>query len=196
MMSSSIADTRERILEAAWTLLEEGSGQGVRMADVAKQAGISRQAVYLHFPSRADLLIATTRHIDTVKDVEGRLADSRAAARGLDRLDAVIAAWGNYIPEVHGVCSALMAMRDSDAAAAAAWDDRMAALRDGCAAAVRDLAADGCLRSEFEAEEATDLLWTLMSVRNWEHLTVDCGWSQARYVDAVTMMARRVLCDP
>jgi AcrR family transcriptional regulator len=192
-MSSSVPDTRERILTAAWILLEESGGQGVRMADVAKKAGLSRQAVYLHFPSRADLLIATTRHIDAVKNVDARLAASRDAASGVARLDAVIAAWGNYIPEVHGVCSALLAMRDSDTAAAAAWDDRMRALREGCAAAVRDLAADGTLSPELDQEEATDLLWTLLSVRNWEHLTEDRGWSQERYVAAMIMMARRIL---
>ncbi|MBT7717936.1 MAG: helix-turn-helix transcriptional regulator, partial [Halieaceae bacterium] len=27
------------------------------MSDIAKQTGISRQAVYLHFPTRAELLI-------------------------------------------------------------------------------------------------------------------------------------------
>ena len=194
-MSSTQTDTRERILTAAWTLLEEGGGRGVRMADVAKQAGVSRQAVYLHFPSRAELLVATTRHIDAVKDIDGRLADSRAAAGGLARLNAVIAAWGNYIPEVHGVCTALLAMRDSDPAAQAAWDDRMAALREGCAAAVRDLAGDGGLRPGLDEGEATDLLWTLLSVRNWEHLTQECGWSQERYVAAMQDMARRVLCE-
>ena len=48
------------------------------MSDVAKQAGISRQAVYLHFPSRAELLIATTRYIDQVKDIDGQLAQVAA----------------------------------------------------------------------------------------------------------------------
>lgn len=194
-MSSAVPDTRVRILTAAWTLLEEGGGRGVRMVDVARQAGVSRQAVYLHFPSRAELLIATTRYIDEVKDVEGRLAECRAAVGGRARMEAFIRAWCGYIPEVHGVCGALLAMRDSDAEAAAAWDDRMAALREGCAAVVHDLAADGDLRHELDAEEATDLLWTLVSVRNWEHLTGDRGWSQERYVSAMQMMAQRVLCE-
>jgi hypothetical protein len=51
------------------------------------------------------------------------------------------------------------------------------------------------LRPGLDADEATDLLWTLLSVRNWEHLTRDRGWSQDRYVAAMMMMARRVLCD-
>lgn len=192
-MSSERTDTRTRILDAAWGLLEESDGKGVRMADVARRAGISRQAVYLHFPSRADLLIATTRHIDVEKDVDGRLAASRQATDGLARLDAFVAAWGNYIPEVHAVCRALLAMRDTDAEAAAAWDDRMAALRDGCAAAVRDLSEGHALRQDLEPEVATDLLWALLSVRTWEQLVTECGWPQRRYIAAMQDLARRAL---
>ena len=77
-MSNEAFTTRERILEGAWTLLLDNRPSAVRMSDVAKQAGISRQAVYLHFPSRAELLIATTHYIDKVKDIDGRLAQSRS----------------------------------------------------------------------------------------------------------------------
>ena len=69
-MSSEGPDTRTRILNAAWSLLESGRGAGVRMSDIAKEAGISRQALYLHFPNRADLLVATTQHVDAVKDID------------------------------------------------------------------------------------------------------------------------------
>ncbi|MEO1505580.1 MAG: helix-turn-helix domain-containing protein, partial [Pseudomonadota bacterium] len=85
-MSSAESDTRTRILQAAWRLLEEGAA-GVRMSDIAKAAGVSRQAVYLHFPTRAKLLIDTTRYVDEVKNIDDRLAASRAAT-GIDRLDA------------------------------------------------------------------------------------------------------------
>ena len=194
-MSSPNPDTRTRILRSAWKLLEGASGQGVRMADIAKEAGISRQAVYLHFPKRSELLIATTRHIDEVLDVDARLAASRGAATGPARLDAFIEAWGNYIPEIHGIAKALLAMKDTDAAAAAAWSDRMQAVRQGCEAAVQALKADGVLASEYAPKQATDILWTLLSVRNWEQLTQECGWSQNRYVETMQMVARRVLLD-
>ena len=191
-MSSAPENTRTRILNAAWTLLESGEAK-TRMSDFAKGAGISRQALYLHFPSRAELLIAVTRHVDAVKGIDDRLAASRAATTGRDRLDAFVAAWGNYIPEIHGVGRALMAMQDSDPEAAAAWDGRMQAVRAGCAAAVAALQADGDLTPDLTPEQATDLLWTLLSVRGWEQLVRTCGWPQARYVAVMTRTARRSL---
>ncbi len=190
-------DTKERILATAWRLLEvedsPDASHAVRMADIAEAAGISRQALYLHFPGRAELLIAVTRYIDDVKDVDARLEPSRTAKTGVERLDAYIDAWGNYIPEIYGVGRALMAMALNDDAAAAAWDDRMQAVRHGCEAAVRDLNRDGALASGLSPDQATDLLWTLLSVRNWEQLTQDCGWPQKRYIETIKDMAAKML---
>ena len=191
-MSRSSSDTRARILDCTWTLLESGDKK-VRMSDIAKASGISRQALYLHFPTRAELLVATTRHIDSVKNVDARLAASRAATSGHERLVSFIGAWGGYIPEIYGMSVALRAMRANDAEAAAAWDDRMQAVRHGCAAAVRALAADRMLRPDLNEKVATDLLWTLLSVENWEHLVRDCGWSQTDYERQIERLAEAAL---
>lgn len=194
-MSSEKTPTRDRILKAAVARLEAGDGGSARMSDIAKAAGISRQALYLHFPTRAELLVAATRHLDAVHDIDGRLVASRTAERGTERLAAWVAAWGGYIPEIHGVARALIAMKDTDAEAGAAWTDRMEAMREGCRAAVAALAADGALAPGSEAE-ATDLLWTLLSVQTWEHLRLDCGWSQEAYLAAMQRLATAALVTP
>lgn len=189
---SSENPTRRKILDAAWKLLEAGQAPS-RMSDIARAAGISRQALYLHFPSRAELLVAVTRHVDAVKDVDGRLAESRAAASGEARLAAFVSAWGNYIPEIRGVSRALMAMQESDAEARAAWEGRMEAVRQGCAAAVAALARDGRLAEGLSQERATDLLWALLSVETWVRLCETCGWPQEDYISEMQRGARRIL---
>ena len=171
----------------------ESGDKKVRMTDIAKAVGISRQALYLHFPTRAELLIATTRHIDSVKNVDARLAESRAATSGRKRLASFIKAWGGYIPEIHGLSVALRSMRDNDAEAEAAWNDRMRAVRHGCAAAVAALAADKILRPDLNEEVATNLLWTLLSVENWERLVRDCGWSQEEYESQIKRLSEAAL---
>jgi AcrR family transcriptional regulator len=191
-MSRKNTDTRTRILEAALVLLEARSGGEVRMADIAKRAGISRQALYLHFGTRVELLIEVTRHLDRIKDLEARLAPSRAARTGPERLDAFIEFWGNYIPEIYAVAKALLAMSDSDEAAARAWNERMRDVRQGCEAAIDALVQDGLLSSALSRKEATDMLWTMLSVRHWEQLTIDCGWPQEKYIETQMSMARRL----
>ena len=192
-MSSHESDTRIRILKTTERILEQHGGRGVRMADIAKQAGISRQAVYLHFASRAELLEATTRFIDSELGLEERLAPSRAATSGRERLALYIEFWGNYIPEIYGVAKALLLALDTDEAAAAAWRDRMAAMRDGCQAAVDMLHADGDLADEWKPDTATDVLWTMLSIQNWEQLTTECGWSYQEYIERMKVITERTL---
>lgn len=192
-MSSPSLDTRSRILKSAWKLLEAKQGQGVRVSDIAKEAGVSRQAVYLHFPTRAELLSATTRYLDEIYKVDEALTASRNATSGPERLDAFIEWWGNYIPKIYGIAKALIAMQDTDEAAASAWKDRMQAVRHGCEAAVKAIKADGLLSPDHSPRQAVDILWTLLSVRNWEQLTKDCGWSQKKYIQTTAQIARQIL---
>ena len=191
-MSSDNPNTRNRILKAALKLLEASQGKGVRMTDIAKRAGITRQALYLHFSTRAELLIATTYYLDEVKGAEERLVVSRAAQTGIERLDAFIEAWGGYIPEIYGIAKALLAMKDTDEAAAKAWDERMQDMRQGCEAAIGALNGDNMLSPDHSPNQATDILWTMLSVRNWEQLTIECGWPQERYIETLKSLARRI----
>jgi AcrR family transcriptional regulator len=191
-MSSLNPDTRKRILQATADLLSEGGGAGVRMSDIAKRAGISRQAVYLHFANRADLLIATTFHVDELKRSDARLAPSRAAKTGRERLDAYIEAWAGYLPEIYPIGRALIDMSPTDEEARGAWAQRMQDMREGCEAAINALKRDGDLAPGMPASQATDLLWTLLLLPNWEHLTQICGWSQKQYLKHMTATARRL----
>ncbi|WP_299733573.1 TetR/AcrR family transcriptional regulator [uncultured Tateyamaria sp.] len=192
-MSSTSPDTPTRILQATLSLLEKTDAKLPTMSDIAKASGVSRQAVYLHFPSRTDVLVAATRYQDQTNDVNTALASSRSAQSGIERLDAFVTAWGNYIPRIYGVARAILAVVDTDAEAAEAWNMRMADMREGCAAAVQALVADGTLPPDTDPEQATDLLWTLLSVRTWENLTQTCGWDQACYLATVRGLALATL---
>ncbi len=189
-MSSDPRTTRDRILDAALQLLENKGEKPVRMSDIAKAAGLSRQAVYLNFPNRAELLIAATRHLDAREDVDARLAESRAATTGEARLALWVRAWGDYIPVIHGVSRALTAMAATDPDAAAAWGDRMSAVHQGCTAAVAALARDGRLAPDLTEKVAADLLFAILSVNTWEVLRLERGWSQADYLSEMERLAR------
>ncbi len=191
-MSSEKNETRRRILQASTELLEEGAGTGVRMADIAKRAGISRQAVYLHYGTRAELLEATTFYVDDIKESDARLAPSRAAKTGRERLEAYVGAWTNYIPDIYPIALALIAMGETDEEARAAWSRRMEDMREGCAAAIAALKRDGDLAAGYSQKEATDLLWMLLQVENRKKLVEGSGWSQAKYAKFIQATARRL----
>jgi AcrR family transcriptional regulator len=52
------AATRERVLAAAALLFQEGGYQGASVAAIARLAGISPAALYWHFDSKRDILLA------------------------------------------------------------------------------------------------------------------------------------------
>ena len=190
----SSEQTKTRILDTTWKLLEKRIEKN-RMSDIAKAVGISRQALYLHYPTCAELLIATTKHIDTVKKVNQRLELSRTAGSGIERLHFFIKAWGGYIPEIHGISVALRNMRKNDKAAAEAWDDRMQAVRHGCQAAVVAIAKDGKLKFDLSEQIATDILWTLLTIENWEKLVINCGWIQSAYEEKMIELAEIAILE-
>ena len=190
----SSEQTKTRILDTTWKLLEKRIEKN-RMSDIAKAVGISRQALYLHYPTRAELLIATTKHTDTVKKVNQRLELSRTAGSGIERLHFFIKAWGGYIPEIHGISVALRNMRKNDKAAAEAWDDRMQAVRHGCQAAVVAIAKDGKLKFDLSEQIATDILWTLLTIENWEKLVINCGWLQSAYEEKMIELAEIAILE-
>lgn len=55
------AATRERLLRAAADAFGERGYDGTRVADIAAAAGVSNGALYAHFGSKADLLVAALR---------------------------------------------------------------------------------------------------------------------------------------
>src|SRR3954471_15740014 len=56
--AEAAAATRERLLEAAWRHFSEEPFDGVRLADVAAEAGVSVQTLLAHFGSKEALFVA------------------------------------------------------------------------------------------------------------------------------------------
>ena len=194
-MSSEIKDTRTQILEATWYLMEKGQGQGVRMSDIAKAVGISRQAIYLHFSNRTELLIATTHYVDEVKGLQEKLNQLQSATSGTNLLTKAIDVWGNYIPEIYGIAKALLSTRETDEAADAAWNDVMGCLKEACQEIIDVLEKEGTLSTDMTKEESVEMLWTQLSIQNWEQLTRDSGWTTEQYVVAMKKILIRTFID-
>ena len=195
MSSNGEIDTKTRILEATWQLMEQRHGQGVSMSDIAQAAGISRQAVYLHFPSRTELMIATSNYVDEVKGLNERLNQFKAATTGIELLEACVDVWGNYIPEIYGLAKAMLMTRETDEATAAAWDGNMSCLRDVCRETIEALEREGILAPEWSRKEAIEMFWTMISINNWEQLTIECGWSTTQYIGWMKTLLKRTFVD-
>lgn len=82
-------ETRRALLDAAVECLVEHGFAGTTTLEVQKKAGVSRGALLHHFPSKAELLVATIAHL---AEMRGRDLKQRSAAlpTGPARIDAVL----------------------------------------------------------------------------------------------------------
>ncbi|AHY45991.1 Transcriptional regulator [Rubrobacter radiotolerans] len=196
-MTISGAETRSRILEAAWELVgERGSTNGVTVAEIAAAAGVSRQLVYFHFENRAGLLAAMARHHDVASGFAERVAacGELPPAKGLEEL---VRAWLGYIPEILPVARALEAAEISGEEGGAAWRDRMGSLWKVFRDAVGRVEKDGQLAEGWTVRTAADWVWARSHLDTWQHLVVECGWSSEDYEEqTVRSILAEVLSSP
>ncbi len=197
-MSSRRERTRGKILASAYRLLVERGYHGVGLEEVARDAGVSRQAVYLHFKSKADLLVATAQYGDEmVVGVPEITRPEREAKTALEAIDAGIAAYGAIEPQIYDVASTVYAARRSDEAAEAAWQDRMAFRRGNIRRAIERLRDEGLLAEGWTVEEAADFAWAIVSLHTYEYLVVERGWSVEQLVSRLQTAIKAVLArDP
>jgi len=173
--------------------MESQSGKGVRMSDIAKASKLSRQAIYLHFDNRTELLVATTEYVDQIKNVDQRIQPTLQAKSGQQRLERFIEFWGEHIPEIFGIAKALLDQLNTDEAAAAAWDNRMRMVRKQCDIIVHELKRDNVLLDDWTESVASDLLFATLSIQMWAQYTQTNGWSNSQYIERMKLNTARML---
>src|SRR5262245_56017676 len=110
------AETRARLLRAAADVFAQRGYDGTRVADIAAAAGVSNGALYAHFGSKAELLVAALR-------THGRQLLAELLAADPDRpIGEALLAIGRMLPRRRDACGYLIvealvaARRDQDVA--------------------------------------------------------------------------------
>jgi AcrR family transcriptional regulator len=186
-------NSRTQILEAALTLITRRGDANVTMAHVGRAAGVSRQAVYLNFADRADLMLALVRYADERRGLEGELDKIRTAPSGLAAVRALVALQARTNSEIWAIARAIDAVRRTDAEVENSWQDRLKSRLQGCRQIIARLANDGVLRKELKPAAAADILWTVTSLRTWEDLVLQRGWTPVQYEKRVYELLRIAL---
>jgi AcrR family transcriptional regulator len=187
------ADTRARILDAAWRRVRAHGTGAVSVKAIAQEAGVSRQLVYFHFRNRAGLLLAMARHHDRTSDFPRRIA----AARDLPpvpALEALLRAWCAYLPEMLPGARALEAALITGDEGGEVWVDRMNDLHAVYAQAIERVAEDGRLAPGWTVATAADWAWARVQPASWDHLVLRRGWSADDYAErtVTTLLAELV----
>jgi AcrR family transcriptional regulator len=193
-MNARSRRTREALLVATRELLTEGGFEAVTMAAVADRAGISRRGVYLHFPSRSEL----------VDELCGQIAQDAGLTASLDPVfqaaDPVTAlrAWaghlGTYVLRIAPVMRAADRVHqiDPDAARHRAKVQANQLLSGQILMAWLDHA--GLLAPPWTVDSAAEMLQALTTPDLPELLMVGHGWSLDRFQDHFAALLERTFC--
>ena len=194
-MSTGLPETRQSILDATWKLVVESRTASFSLSDVAKAAGVSRQAVYLHFGSRAGLLLALAQYVEDKLDIDGKLDATIEASSPLSRARRFISLTTRFAGETHEVALVMERERDRDPEVAAAFEERtqrrLALLQD----IFFHLELDGTLSPAWSVDHAADAIWACGSPTVYELMVVARKWSPAEFERYVLATFQMMLVD-
>jgi AcrR family transcriptional regulator len=174
--------TRDRILSAAWQVARERGSVQFTLAEVASRAGVSRQALYLHFNNRAGLLLEMARRIDHSSGFVGRVAATRRRP-ALPGFRQVLRLWYEHLGEILPVARALEAAAITADEGSTAYHDRMDAWRETLRISIAALRDAGLLRPGWTVNRATDWVWARTQPANYDYLVRHRRWPARAMTD-------------
>ncbi len=179
--------TRRRITDAATELFVAGGYGTTTLEQIAERAGVAVQTVYFHFRNKRTVLKEAVDIAAVGDDEPVPLLDRPWIAKLRVEPDArrVIALWVRNSRDIFGRIAPIMqVVRDaagSDPDLAEQWainrEQRGVAMR-----VLAELIADrGALKPGLTVATATDIIYTMLSIEVYSLLTLDRGWSPARW---------------
>jgi AcrR family transcriptional regulator len=88
---TALAPTRERLLQAARELIEDGGYGAASVAAIAERAGVAAGTLYRHFSSKEELFVELFRAVCDREVVAMREAAAQVDGSHVDRLEEVLA---------------------------------------------------------------------------------------------------------
>lgn len=192
-MSSRREQTRQNILDSALKLFVDRGYYGVGMEEVARAAGISRQALYLHFKSKSELVVTMAQYSDELINVPEFIRQGMEAVTAVEALNLGVEAYGVIEPQIYDAMRVVYSARKSDEAAESVWQDRMAYRRANVRRLMERLETEGSLAAGWTVDEATDFAWGVLSLHTYENLVLERGWTIEQFVGRLGAMLRNVL---
>jgi AcrR family transcriptional regulator len=182
--------TRAALLAAAHAILKDEGFEALTMTAVAERAGVTRRAVYLHFPGRTELIMALFDYVAGVEGLAESLRGVWDAPDAVTALDHWAAHLARYHPKLLAVDRAVQRVWRRDPDVAAHRKRVVAAKLSNCRRLAARLSEEGRLARGWTTESASDMLFALISSDMVEALIVDRRWSRARLAEHLALLFR------
>jgi AcrR family transcriptional regulator len=188
--------TRAALLAATHAILEERGFEALTMTAVAERAGVTRRAVYMHFPTRSALVGELFDYVAQVEGLAASLEHVWTAPDAVSALDEWAAHLARYHPRLLTVDRAVQRVWRDDPDAAAHRARVVKAKLTNCRRLAKWLAEEGRLAPGWTTASATDMLFALIASDVIEALIVDRRWSRARLAEHLALLFRSTFATP
>jgi AcrR family transcriptional regulator len=185
-------ETRQRITEAAVALHGSVGPARTTISAIAEQAGVQRLTVYRHFPDEAAIFRACSQHWRAAHPSPDSSA-WESAEPGRPRLEAALRAYYAFYRDAGGMLK--LVLQDAPlvtalAPAAAAYDQRLATLRDGL---LRDWvdSADGTRTSQERGTLVRAAIGHALHLNTWRSLAEEQELGDDAAVELMVRMVER-----
>lgn len=162
---------------------------------VARDAAVSRQTVYTHFPTRADLLLGAVQRARQIADVESAARTIYAAPTAIAALRELVDLHAAFVPRFLRAHLAIERERSSDPDVAAAFATRTGGRRHLAIHVATRLHAEGDLAEPWTVQTAGELIDAVTSGTFTAQLLSDLRWSTDDVRQRVLVLLQRTLLD-
>ncbi|WP_170991304.1 TetR/AcrR family transcriptional regulator [Herbidospora galbida] len=181
------AQTRARMIDAAYRLFTQRGYPATTMADIAVEAGVAVQTLYFTFRTKAELLQNVYERA-VIGDADGPPEQQPwyAAMVATPDLDEALRVLVDAVADVLARTAPLddyvkTASHDPEPARIRAHNERLR--RESWSQFVELLAAKAPLRPGLPRRQATDILLMLMGPASYQTLVGEYGWTSGQWRD-------------
>jgi AcrR family transcriptional regulator len=191
-MSTRTDGTRQQILTAAADALGAGDS-AFSLGKIAERAGLTRQAVYLHFRDRGDLLVHAVEELNHrlgLAELRRQFTEASTAEAALEGLVRVLVAHtARTLPALRAVRRLL----EDDEAARDAFAKRTSGRAADIRLVMAALARAHRLREGLSRSDAAGLVEALVSPDTIAKLVEQRRWSVARTASELVRVVRAAI---
>jgi AcrR family transcriptional regulator len=188
-------NTRVRLLEAAQKLARRRGISAVTMAGVGKEAGVTRQTVYLYFGSPSTLLSEMMLRRFQTHPLSQRARELSLQPASVATFEEFVTVALRFVDDVGVVAFAEWAQAARDKAMLKAIQERCDASAAMTARIMSGLKSQGLLRAGWKPEEAAEWVNHQLFPTSYFGLAVVRRWPLERIIERTLDMLRRDVLD-
>jgi AcrR family transcriptional regulator len=186
-------ETRLQIIEAARSLLSLAGYHDVSLDEIAREAGVSRQTIYVQFGAKRGVLQAVAEYVERESYGHDMVEGAREVSDPIATIRNGINDQLAFFQRNSDLLRTFYAQAAHDRDFRDVWQDRLQRRWDAIHLLVERIARDGKLAEGWSPTEAADWLWSLTNFRLYEEMVLERGWSNEQLMQRIVQVIDLVL---